>query len=221
MQDHLFSFADQTLTARATGTLWWESEKLLCVSDMHLGKSERIARKHGGLLPPFETQDTLARLGDDILTLNPKTVICLGDSFDDLECLDSLNTANHKRLCALTAGRTWIWIEGNHDAGPVDLGGTHMKHYMRHGIVFRHIAEKTGLPEISGHFHPKARIPTAARGISRKCFLTDKNKIIMPAFGTYTGGLSANHDALSTMMQPDAIAILTGQKAVPFPMQNT
>ncbi len=49
-----------------SGALWWPAEGLLCVSDLHLGKSERIARRGGHVLPPYETADTLARLERDM-----------------------------------------------------------------------------------------------------------------------------------------------------------
>ena len=48
------------------GALWWPAEGLLCVSDLHLGRSERFARNAGALLPPYEIRDTLARLEADI-----------------------------------------------------------------------------------------------------------------------------------------------------------
>ena len=72
-----------TLAARASGALWWPDERLLCVADLHLGKSERLARRGGALLPPYETAETLDRLAAEIAALAPARVVCLGDSFDD------------------------------------------------------------------------------------------------------------------------------------------
>lgn len=221
MIHHDFNFQGHALSARNTGCLWWSDHSLLCVSDMHLGKSERIARRGGALLPPFETEDTLARLADEIALLNPKIVVCLGDSFDDLATLDSLSEPNHRYLTSLMAGRHWIWIEGNHDAGPVEIGGSHMQVFTNERITFRHIAETGKTAEISGHYHPKARLAARSHGISRPCFLIDDTRIIMPAFGTYTGGLRTDQKDLRSLMNADAHAVLTGPKTLVMPMRSS
>jgi len=57
-----FDFCGARLTALGSGALWWADHGLLCVSDLHLGKAERIARRGGTALPPYETMDTLTRL---------------------------------------------------------------------------------------------------------------------------------------------------------------
>ena len=78
-----FDLCGARLTALATGALWWAEPAALVVSDLHLGRSERIARQAGGLLPPYEVTDTLMRLDRDIALTDPRLVICLGDTFDD------------------------------------------------------------------------------------------------------------------------------------------
>ncbi|MEO1703838.1 MAG: metallophosphoesterase, partial [Pseudomonadota bacterium] len=55
MNEHEFSLAGATLTARASGALFWAASSMLVVSDLHLGKSDRIARRSGAMLPPYET----------------------------------------------------------------------------------------------------------------------------------------------------------------------
>lgn len=209
----------QKLEAHPDGTLWWPRESLLCVSDMHLGKAYRYAQTGGSTLPPFDTVDTLTRLGDALLTHRPQTVVCLGDSFDDLKALDSLSDQDHKQITSFIAGREWIWIEGNHDPGPVEIGGVHRSEYHSGDIVFRHIAQPDAEGEISGHYHPKGRISAKGRGISRPCFVCDEKRIILPAFGTYTGGLHSNHGAISQLMGQNADIILTGSKSYRFPLR--
>lgn len=213
-----FSFCGADLSALPTGILWWRAQSLLCVSDLHLGKSERMARRGGALIPPYEVRDTLNRLSEAIRACDPATVICLGDSFDDLQALDGLSPEDHKHLAGLMAGRDWIWIEGNHDAGPVEVGGTHLREYSRGPLTFRHIAEQQASGEVSGHFHPKATVRTRGGGITRPCFLIDTRRIILPSFGTYTGGLKTSDPALAGLMGEQALAVLTGPSAVAVPM---
>jgi len=160
---------------------------------------------------------TLEKLAALIDTYDPQTVICLGDSFDDIDAVQSLDEQDHLQLATLKAGRDWIWIEGNHDPGPVDLGGQHLASFCLGPLTFRHIATpETG--EISGHYHPKCSLRT---GGTRAAFLTDASRIIMPAFGTYTGGLRSSHPTLRALMAEDATAILTGRKALPVPLKST
>lgn len=211
---HAFTLSGETLHALPSGALYWPAQSLLCVSDLHFGKSERLARRGGALLPPYETRATLEKLETDIDRTTPARVVCLGDSFDDLAAVDGLEEEARLRLARLMAGRDWTWIEGNHDAGPIDIGGTHRATLTLGPLTFRHIADPAEMAEVSGHYHPKARI----KGTSRPCFLLDPRRLILPAYGTYTGGLATHDTALQSLMQKGALAILTGTKALPIPL---
>lgn len=207
-----FALAQADVCALSSGALFWPDQSLLVVSDLHFGKSERLARRGGTLLPPYETRATLERLDADIAATTARRILCLGDSFDDLAAAEGLDEADRLWLLRLMAGREWIWIEGNHDAGPVDLGGSHLAELRLGPLTFRHIATAQ-TPEISGHYHPKARLA----GRTHRCFLIDSSRVILPAYGAYTGGIWTHDPALS-MMEPGALAVLTGTRAVPIPM---
>lgn len=213
-----FSLAGAVLTAMGSGALWWEDKRLLCVSDLHLGKSDRIARQGGAHLPPYEVRDTLIRLENDLNRTGAATVICLGDSFDDLGAAHTLSETNRLWIARMQAGRRWVWIEGNHDPGPVGLGGSHLAELPLPPLTFRHIAVPGRSGEVSGHYHPKVRIQTRLRGISRPAFLFDADRVILPAYGTFTGGLRSSDDTLRALMRPEAKAIITGQIPRQLPM---
>ncbi len=219
MSGYEFAFCGSKFHALASGGLWWPVHRVLIVSDLHLGKTERLMRLGGPSLPPYEIRDTLLRLGQDIDKHNPAHVICLGDSFDDLAAMQALDHDDHMCLTRLQAGRHWSWITGNHDAGPVELGGDTRGSIRIDQITFRHIAEQ-GIDggEISGHYHPKARITLRGHTLSRPCFLVDESRLIMPPYGTYTGGLFCDRPPLRDLMSDGAIAILTGKTAQPIPM---
>ncbi|SLN37532.1 hypothetical protein PSA7680_01813 [Pseudoruegeria aquimaris] len=220
MNAHAFTFAGHDLQALACGALFWPEQELLCVSDLHLGKSGRIARRAGLLVPPYETLDTLARLDAALAETRARTVVCLGDSFDDLAAAGGLSEEESLWIARLQAGRRWIWIEGNHDPGPVDVGGQHRESLSLGGIVFRHIADETASGEISGHYHPKARIALRGRSLARPCFLVSAQRIILPAFGTYTGGLDCRDAAFAPLLKPPVFAVLTGTRATPFKLKQ-
>ncbi|TMV15722.1 ligase-associated DNA damage response endonuclease PdeM [Arenibacterium halophilum] len=212
------SLAGASLLALGSGALWWRDQSLLCVSDLHFGKAERIARRGGATLPPYDTRDTLNRLSADLLRTNARTVICLGDSFDDLDAARGLPEEERLWITRLQAGRRWVWVEGNHDPGPIELGGMHMAELLHAPLTFRHIARDGASGEISGHYHPKASVRLGARSISRPAFLVDRNRIVMPAYGTFTGGLRCDAAPLTTLMHRDARAILTGTTPHQVPM---
>ena len=218
MNGYALRFRGADLVALATGALWWKHAALLVVSDLHLGKSERLVRRGGPMLPPYETQETLGRLEADIRATAPTTVICLGDSFDDRAAAGALDAESRARIATLQAGRRWIWIEGNHEAGPVDMAGTHLHTHHVPPLIFRHIAAPDACGEVSGHYHPKARLVVRGRTITRPCFLHDAARLILPAYGAYTGGLHADSAVLDRLMAPDARAILTGRPTVAIPM---
>jgi DNA ligase-associated metallophosphoesterase len=217
---HTLNFCDHRLEARPSGALFWPKMRLLVVSDLHLGKSERMARRGGALLPPYETRETLERLDGELEATGAQQVVCLGDSFDDAAALDGLDEPERIWLLRMMAGREWIWITGNHDAGPLDIAGSHRAEWRMEGLVFRHIAEAGARGEISGHYHPKARLA----GRAWRCFAVDADRIILPAFGTYTGGLWCEDVALSSLFGARALAILCGgasARAIPMPRAST
>ena len=215
---HIFRLFGAQLIARPSGILWWADERILCVSDLHLGKSDRMARRFGVLVPPYETTDTLQRLQLEIELLKPAVVICLGDNFDDLDAANSLSLTDMQCLSELQAGREWIWIEGNHDPGSVELMGQHLTKYQFGPLVFRHIAKVSAEAEVSGHYHPKAAMRVRSNSIVRPCFLYDERRVILPAFGTFTGGLRTEAVEFNTLMQRVAFAVLTGNKSYVMPM---
>lgn len=217
MSHYAFQLGGARLEARASGALFWADQNLLVVSDLHLGKAQRLARRGGALLPPYETQATLARLEAEVQASGAARVICLGDSFDDLTAASELTEAERDSLLRLMAGRDWLWIEGNHDPAPTGLGGQHRAEVTLAGLTFRHIAEAGAQgPEISGHYHPKARLA----GRAAPCFLLNPlaGRLILPAFGTYTGGLACDAPSLVALIgAPGALAILTGTSARAIP----
>ena len=218
MTAYAFDLGGAQVEARPSGALWWADQRLLVVSDLHFGKAQRLARRGGALLPPYETQATLARLEAEVQATGAAGVICLGDSFDDLTAASELTEPERDRLLHLMQGRDWLWIEGNHDPAPTSLGGQHRAEVTLAGLTFRHIAEIAAEgPEISGHYHPKARLA----GRAAPCFLLNPvaGRLILPAFGTYTGGLACDAPALAALMNAaGALAILTGTaaRAIPY-----
>lgn len=178
------------LLADSSGVLFWPARRTLAVADLHLEKGSSLART-GTLLPPYDTRATIERLRGAIETYSPERVICVGDSFHDATGARRLTGEDRADLAALIHRVQWVWITGNHDPLPPDgLGGTVADAVADGPLIFRHEAQDTGASgEISGHYHPVARLRVKGRTVSGRCFVHDGRRLILPAFGAYTGGL--------------------------------
>lgn len=173
------------------GGLYFPALDLLAVSDLHLEKGSSFARR-GVLLPPYDTAATLRVLHEVIDHYQPATVISLGDSFHDPDGSGRLPESFRDQLQAMAAGRTWFWITGNHDpVAPQGLPGDTVDEVAVGNLVFRHEPSAgTAEGEVAGHLHPCARIVQRGRSVRRRCFASDGRRMIMPAFGAFTGSLN-------------------------------
>ncbi len=194
----MVAVADVSLLADPDGALYWPEQSLLAVADLHLEKGSSFAAR-GQLLPPYDTAATLARLARLIARYAPRCVVALGDSFHDGGGPARLADTDRESLHALQRGRDWIWITGNHDPEPADgIGGTFHAAFALGALTFRHLP--TGAAgEIAGHLHPVARVAHRGRAVSRRCFAADKTRMIMPAFGAFTGGLNVRDAAFADL----------------------
>jgi uncharacterized protein len=188
--------AGATLVADLAGALYWPEERLLVVSDLHLEKGSSFASS-GTLLPPYDTASTLERLAGMLSYYAVRTVVALGDNFHDPGGPARLASTDRARLLNLQRGRDWIWIAGNHDPDPADrIGGIFAASLSLGPLKFRHEPAPNPSPgEIAGHLHPVARVSWRGHALRRRCFAGDGSRLVMPAFGAYTGGLNIRHAA--------------------------
>lgn len=200
--DGEIALSGHTFLADRSGALYWPSERMLIVADLHLEKGSSAARR-GYFLPPYDTASTLASLGEVIARHAPRLVVALGDSFHDGDGPGRLDPSDRATLRAMQSGREWIWMSGNHDPDPAtDIGGTFAGMLCIGGISLRHEPSREyGCSEIAGHLHPVARVATRARLVSRKCFVSDGRRMVMPAFGAFTGGLNIRDRAFATLFE--------------------
>jgi DNA ligase-associated metallophosphoesterase len=193
-KEHAIVISGATLIADPAGALYWPDE------DLHLEKGSAFAAR-GVLLPPYDTAATLARLGRLIARYAPRLVIALGDSFHNGGGAARMAERDRAALSALQRGRDWLWIAGNHDPAPaIGVGGRSADMLALGPITFRHEPSTvTSDGEIAGHLHPQARVARRGRAISRRCFAASAQRLVMPAFGSYTGGLNVRDRAIATL----------------------
>lgn len=218
--------AGEACVLRCSGALWVPAFRALIAADLHLEKGSAFAMR-GQMLPPYDSRATLDRLEAEIAELDPDQVILLGDSFHDARAIARMAPDDRVRLDRLAAGRTWLWLEGNHDrealvrdaeaaarlpgavVGDLRLGALRLTHEPE--------APRPGddrLGEVAGHLHPAARVAAYGRGVRRPCFVTDGSRIVLPAFGAFTGGLSVRDPAVAGLFTTPPLAAALGRDRV-------
>ena len=215
-----FSFAGETFQATIDGALFWPRENALLVADLHLEKASWFARL-GQFLPPYDSHATLTALAREVDRTGASRLFCLGDSFHDQFGCDRLAGNARELLIELTSRLDWTWIVGNHDPGFTDhCGGRIQDEVELAGIVLRHEAQRSDpRPEMSGHYHPKLRVHLKGRQVSRRCFVVSPTKIILPAFGSLTGGLDAHHPEILRSVGNQAAALVpVSDRLLRFPL---
>jgi DNA ligase-associated metallophosphoesterase len=197
------------------GVIYWPEQGLLAVADLHLEKGSSFAAR-GVFLPPYDTAATLARLAVLIARYAPRTVVALGDSFHDGRGPARLADTDRATLSNLQRGRDWIWIAGNHDPDPADgIGGRFVATLELGPLTLRHEPLENASGEIAGHLHPVARVARRGRAVSRRCFACDGERLVMPAFGAYAGGLNVRDRAFTNVFRTLAFtAHMLGEQRV-------
>ena len=206
------SFGTAELLLRSDGAVYWPREATLFVADLHLEKASFFA-SHGQPLPPYDSRATLERVARAVEETRAERVVTLGDNFHDAEGASRLEDTACEMLCALTRAVDWVWITGNHD-GPSDAdeaanrcGGTLHAELEIGGIVCRHEAMPgESRPELSGHWHPKLDVTVRGRRVRRPCAVMAQSdagpRMVLPAFGTLTGGMDAADPAIRRALSP-------------------
>lgn len=202
------SICGKTFLADQSGALYWPAEKTLIVADLHFEKGSAFACR-GLMLPPYDTRQSLLRLAQVIDRLEAETVVALGDSFHDCDAAGRISDDDLQILKIIQEDRRWIWVTGNHDPVIPDIfGGERVDELVLGGVTLRHEPRLGRVThEIAGHMHPAARISIYGTSLRRPCFVSNGLRLILPAFGAYTGGLNVLDDAFLPYFDDDGLSV--------------
>jgi metallophosphoesterase superfamily enzyme len=104
-----------------------------------------------------------------------------------------------------------VWVAGNHDPEiRADIGGERCDSLVLDGLTLRH-APSARSGEIAGHLHPCAKVRLSGRAIRRRAFVTDGERLVLPAFGSLTGGLNVLDRAWRAVLRPGFRTYLLGE----------
>jgi DNA ligase-associated metallophosphoesterase len=198
----------------ASGVMFWPAHKLLIFSDLHFEKGSFLSQ-FANPLPRFDTQETLERMRRLLQVYQPQLVVCLGDSFHDANAINRMESTLVSAINTLVNSVSkWYWVLGNHDPDIAEeFDGESVPHLILNNILLVHEPEKLSEHEsvnaqIIGHFHPKLRTRKLGHTVSGKCFVLTDERLLMPAFGQYTGGLSIEDKAIKKMLEGDRFYFL-------------
>ena len=208
---------------RCSGALWLPDHGTLVAGDLHLEKGSAFAAR-GQMLPPYDSRATLDRLEAEIADLRPERVVLLGDSFHDSKSIGRMAADDRARLDRLAFGRDWVWLEGNHDREALSAADAEAVSRLpgrivgdlRLGALFltHEPMPEAEDGEVAGHLHPCARVVAHARMVRRPCFVTDGKRLILPAFGAFTGGLNVRDAAIAGLFAAPPMAAALGKDRV-------
>lgn len=206
-----FTFGAERVMLDPSGVVIFPARRLLVVADLHLEKGSALAAR-GTALPPYDSRATLERLWRVVRLWRPVRLVALGDSFHDRHGHARLDADARARLAAIGQLTEIIWVLGNHDPlPPENLPGTAHAEWQEGAITFRHQGGG-GTPEVCGHHHPRARIATRGKSIARPCFVASPGRLMLPAFGAYTGGLDVRDPAIAGLFRRGARLFLLGRE---------
>lgn len=183
------SILNQNFTLTNQRALFWEKEKALIFSDLHIGKTAHF-RKNGIALANHIMKNDLERLSILIEYFQPEKFIIVGD------LLHAGNNSDVDEFCNWQKQYSDIkfcLVEGNHDRISktlekklcLDSRSTSLE---IDDIAFVHDYDRANPKfQITGHIHPGFVINSAVKRIKLPCFAQTSKQLLLPAFSEFTG----------------------------------
>lgn len=181
----------EILTLTNQRALFWEKEKTLVVSDLHIGKTAHF-RKAGIPIPSTVLENDLNRLKVLINHFDTKTVLVVGDLF---HAENNTDIDQFQQFLQENSLVNFELIKGNHDRlknSFYELLGVTIFQTHKDVGAFRFVHDEQQCGEhifcISGHTHPGVTIKGRGKVfIKLPCYEVSEHRLILPAFSEFTG----------------------------------
>ncbi|MDR9405756.1 MAG: ligase-associated DNA damage response endonuclease PdeM [Spiribacter sp.] len=194
MRSITLSLATIHLELLAERAVYLPGQRILYIADLHLGKAAAF-RRAGLAVPEGDTNDTLARCSALINRYTPAGLVLLGDILHTRLSADPTLAATIRRWRAQHAAVPMVAIQGNHDRELDrldDVFDCQTEGIEAHGLQLFHHPPETAqsTPWLAGHWHPVVALEGAGDRMRLPSFIATTNQgLILPAFGSLTGGL--------------------------------
>ncbi|OCA73853.1 hypothetical protein BBI00_05615 [Chryseobacterium arthrosphaerae] len=183
------SIQNETFILTNQRALFWEREKALILSDLHIGKTAHF-RKNGIALANQIMKNDLQRLSALIEYFRPEKFIVVGD------LLHAGDNSDVDEFCIWKNQYPEIQfylIEGNHDRISKALENKLCFHHKAEWLIMNPVTfihdfdtARSGF-QITGHIHPGIVLHSAVKRIRLPCFAISDNQLLLPAFSEFTG----------------------------------
>ncbi|MEO1514146.1 MAG: ligase-associated DNA damage response endonuclease PdeM [Bacteroidota bacterium] len=182
----------QQLVLHPEKAMYWETQNLLLIGDLHLGKAAHF-RKNGIAVSHAVMDANFDRLSKLMAHFDPGGVLFLGDLFHsdyNLAWEYLVEWMKNYPDCRFEL------VQGNHDSLSDELyqrAGLHVYQEPLHYPPFyftHHPMEDVPADgyNLAGHIHPGVFLKGLARQrVKLPCFWFGPNQGLIPAFGTFTG----------------------------------
>ena len=197
-------FANQDFSIFPNGELYWQNKKTLIISDLHFEKGSFFSETRQ-FIPPFDTIETLRQLSKFIDDYPVEMIIFLGDLVHDKFAFQRMTGEAKKIFFEILKNINCTLTIGNHDDTSFlkDIGLNLTENIIIDDICFSHHPTIDKKFSVFGHYHPKVKLKINSRGIWTSCFIANKEKLLMPSYGYFTGGLSIKSLEIQKLFEPE------------------
>ena len=189
-------------------------DRTLVVADLHLGKATAFQAK-GLAIPEGDSHADLNRLGTICEQVRATRIVINGDLFHSPAGL-SVEIERLLETWLFTIGLPVELVLGNHDRKlpqlPTWLTVVHSVEHAGVHLVHDPADAPAGVPVVAAHWHPVAKIADGKRTSLRlPCFLLRRNVLVLPSFGTFTGGAIVDRE------EGDRLFVAPGDRVIEVP----
>jgi DNA ligase-associated metallophosphoesterase len=188
----LLEWRGQRLWISPERCLFWEEQKMLILSDLHIGKSAHF-RKAGIAVPQQIFQEDMHRLYQQIHQFNPDRILITGDLFHSSSNIEHDVFARWRESLGT---REMILVRGNHDrlddAVYKNMGVRCVGEKMEVGdFIFMHQLPQEIADDkyyFTGHQHPGIKLSGKGKqSVTLPCFYFSAEHAVLPAFSYFSG----------------------------------
>lgn len=189
VQTKSINVQQETFTLTNQRALFWEEQKALILSDLHIGKTAHF-RKNGIALANQIMKNDLERLSILIEYFKPEKFIVVGDL---LHAGDNSDVDEFCEWRNQYSDLQFHLIEGNHDRISKKLESKLCLNFKSESLeiddfmLIHDFEKKHRKFQITGHIHPGFVINSPVKKIKLPCFVVTENQLLLPAFSEFTG----------------------------------
>ena len=212
MTSSVVEIAGERLLLLPEKAVYWPAQQMLIIADIHFGKAASF-RAQGIPVPRGTTTENLLGLDALIERHGARHVVFLGDF---LHARAAHASSTQQAMLAWRQSRPGLrltLVRGNHDkhagdpAAILDIDLVDEPHIVGPFAFCHHpdLDLDGGGYALAGHVHPAWVLATRFDSLRLPCFVVGSERMILPSFGSFTGGHVVRREA------GDAIFVTSGE----------